>query len=42
MPTHDFSLRRLDYSASCTPHQLSIADFRVQGEVLKSSAAHSG
>jgi hypothetical protein len=40
--TRDFSLRGLDYSVGCTPHQLSIADYRVQGEVLKSSAAHSG
>jgi hypothetical protein len=37
MLTHDFSLRNLDYSVGCTPHQLSIADFRVQGEVLKTS-----
>jgi hypothetical protein len=42
MLTRDFSLRSLDYSVACTPHQLSIADFGVRGEVLKSSAAHSG
>jgi hypothetical protein len=37
MLTKSFSLRSLNYSVGCTPHQLSIADFRVQGEVLKTS-----
>jgi len=37
MLTQNFSLRSLQYSVGCTPHQLSIADFRVQGEVLKTS-----
>jgi hypothetical protein len=37
MLTKYFSLRSLNYSVGCTPHQLSIADFRVQGEVLKTS-----
>ncbi len=37
MLTKDFSLRGLDYSVGCTPHQLTIADFRVHGEVLKST-----
>jgi hypothetical protein len=37
MLTQNFSLRSLDYSVSCAPHQVSMADFRVQGEVLKTS-----
>jgi hypothetical protein len=39
--TKNFSLRGLAYNANCTPHQLSLADFRVQGEALKSLAEHS-
>ena len=42
MLTHNFSWRGLAYSTSCTPHELSYADFRMQGEVLKSSAGHAG
>jgi hypothetical protein len=41
MLTKNFSLRDLAYNANCTPHQVSFADFRVQGEVLKSAAEHS-
>jgi hypothetical protein len=39
--TSNFSLRGLAYNATCTPHQVSFADFRVQGEALKSLAEHS-
>lgn len=38
----NFSLRNLSYAAVCTPHEVSFADFRVDGEVLKSAAEHSG
>lgn len=38
----NFSLRKLSYSAVCTPHEVTFADFRVDGEVLKSAAEHSG
>ena len=42
-----FSLRNVSYEASCTPHQVTFADFHVKGEVLKvpeglkSGAEHS-
>lgn len=38
----NFSLRNLSYDASCTPHELTFADFRVNGEVLKSAVEHAG
>jgi hypothetical protein len=38
----NFSLRNLSYDAVCTPHEVTFADFRVNGEVLKSAAEHSG
>jgi hypothetical protein len=40
--TANFSLRALDYSTSCTPHEVSFADFRVNGEVLKADPEHAG
>jgi hypothetical protein len=40
--TANFSLRALDYSTSCTPHEVTFADFRVQGEVLMSGSEHAG
>jgi len=42
MLTADFSLRALDYSTSCTPHEVTFADFRVKGEVLKAGPEHAG
>jgi hypothetical protein len=42
MLTANFSLRALDYSTSCTPHEVTFADFRVNGEVLKTDPAHAG
>ena len=38
----NFSLRKLSYTAACTPHEVTFVDFRVNGEVLKSTAEHSG
>jgi len=38
----NFSLRNLSYDASCTPYEETFADFRVNGEVLKSAAEHAG
>jgi hypothetical protein len=38
----NFSTRNLSYDASCTPHQVTFADFRIQGEVLKGPAEHPG
>jgi hypothetical protein len=40
--TQNFSWRGLDYSTSCTPHAVSLLDFRLQGEVLKSNPGHAG
>jgi hypothetical protein len=40
--THDFALRNLSIDVSCTPYQLTINDFSLKGEVLKSSAPHAG
>jgi hypothetical protein len=42
MLTANFSLRALDYSTSCTPHEVTFADFRVKGEVLKADPEHTG
>jgi hypothetical protein len=42
MLTANFSLRALDYSTSCTPHEVTFADFRVKGEVLKADPEHAG
>jgi hypothetical protein len=42
MLTANFSLRALDYSTSCTPHEVTFADFRVKGEVLKAEPEHAG
>jgi hypothetical protein len=42
MLTANFSLRALDYSTSCTPHEVTFADFRVRGEVLKADPEHAG
>jgi hypothetical protein len=33
-----FQLRNVDYRTSCVPHQVSMADYSVTAEVLKSSA----
>jgi hypothetical protein len=38
----NFSWRNLDYRTSCTPHEITLLDFRVHGEVLKSSAKDAG
>ena len=38
----NFSLRALDYSATCTPHEVTFADFRIKGEVLKADPEHAG
>ena len=38
----NFSWRNLDYSTSCTPHEITLLDFRVNGEVLKSTAKDAG
>jgi hypothetical protein len=40
--TQSFSWRGLAYDTGCTPHQITLDDFRVRGEVLKSNAAHAG
>ncbi len=37
-----FSFQKLSYDATCTPHQVTFADFRVDGEVLKSAQEHDG
>jgi len=42
MLTANFSLRALEYSTSCTPHEVTFADFRVKGEVLKAGPEHAG
>jgi hypothetical protein len=42
MLTANFSLRALDYSTSCTPHEVTFADFRIKGEVLKADPEHAG
>jgi hypothetical protein len=42
MLTANFSLRALDYSTRCTPHEVTFADFRVKGEVLKADPEHAG
>lgn len=42
MLTTNFSLRALDYRTSCTPHEVSFADFRVNGQVLKADPGHAG
>jgi hypothetical protein len=38
----NFSLRNLSYRAACTPHEITLLDFKVDGEVLKSTAEHPG
>jgi hypothetical protein len=40
--TDAFSFQNLSYEASCTPHQVTFADFRVKGDVLKSPQEHKG
>jgi len=40
--TQSFSWSGLAYDTGCTPHQITLDDFRVRGEVLKSNAAHAG
>jgi hypothetical protein len=40
--TANFSSRALNYSTTCTPHEVTFADFRVQGEVLKTGSEHTG
>jgi len=40
--TANFSVRSFNYSTSCTPHQVTMIDFRVQGEVLKPDRGHEG
>ena len=42
MLTANFSLRALEYSTSCTPHEVTFADFRVKGEVLRTNPEHAG
>jgi hypothetical protein len=42
MLTANFSLRSLDYSTTCTPHEVTFADFRIKGEVLKADPEHAG
>ena len=42
MLTANFSLRALDYSTTCTPHEVTFADFRVKGQVLKADPEHAG
>ena len=36
----DFAWRGLNLQVDCTPHELSLNDFHVQGEVLKATAAN--
>jgi hypothetical protein len=38
----NFSLRNLDYVASCTPHDISLDSFKVQGEVLRATPPGAG
>jgi hypothetical protein len=33
--TANFSLKNVDYRTSCTPHQISIADYGIKGQVLR-------
>jgi len=40
--TDNFSVRNLDYAASCTPHEVYIDSFDVQGEILKATPADAG
>lgn len=37
-----FSFQNLSYGASCTPHEVTLADFRVDGEVLQLAQEHEG
>jgi hypothetical protein len=38
----NFSLRNLDYAASCTPHDVFIDSFKVEGEVLRATRPNAG
>lgn len=38
----NFSLRNLDYVASCTPHEVNLDSFKVQGEVLRATPPNAG
>jgi hypothetical protein len=40
--TANFSFQDLSYATACTPHQLSLEDFRVNGKVLKPLQGHAG
>jgi hypothetical protein len=40
--TKNFSTRDLDYRTSCFPHEITIGDYSIKGEILKSAAAKSG
>ena len=37
-----FSFQNLSYDATCTPYQVTLTDFRVDGQVLKSAQEHDG
>jgi len=36
-----FSMRGVDYRASCYPHEVSVADYSIRAEVLKPAAVNS-
>jgi hypothetical protein len=40
--TDAFSFQSLSYETACTPHEVTFADFRVKGQVLKSPLEHTG
>lgn len=40
--TANFSYQDLSYESACTPHQVSLVDFRVHGKVLKATREHAG
>jgi hypothetical protein len=40
--TKSFSMRKVDYRTSCFPHQITIADYDIKGEILKPAAERPG
>ncbi len=40
--TTNFPARSFAYNTNCAPYQVSLIDFRIQGEVLKADREHAG
>jgi hypothetical protein len=40
--TKSFSMRDMDYRTSCFPHEVTIGDYSIKGEILKSAAGKAG